>query len=106
MPRPPPCTNTKDKAADEEEERGKKDEDHFIEALQALFALTSINDAYASLEAVVMTLKQLARKRVKHTKELKAASARTKRYKETDGSSSWSRASGSGEAHYRSIGAG
>ena len=82
----------KDKAADDDEERRKKDEVRFIEELQALFALTSNDDAHASLEAVVMKLKQLAHELDKHARELKAASARTKRYEETDGSSSRSRA--------------
>ena len=49
--------NTKDKAAGDDEELGQKDDDRFIEEMQALFAPTSIDDAYASLEAVVMKSK-------------------------------------------------
>ena len=82
----------KDKAADDDEERRKKGEDRFIEVLQALFALTSNDSAHASLEAIVMKLKQSARGLDKHARELKAASAKTKRYEETDSSSSRSRA--------------
>ena len=37
----------KDKVVDDDEERRKKDEDRFIEELQALFALTSNDDAHA-----------------------------------------------------------
>ena len=75
--------------------------DRFIEELQAPFKPTSTDDAYASL--TVMKLRQLARELVKHAKELKASLATTYRYKETNGSSSRSRASESAEAHHRNI---
>ena len=77
--------DVKDKAADDDKNGGRMMIASSQE-LQALFAPISIDDVYASLEAVVMKLKKLACELVKRAKELKAASAMTEQYDETDGS--------------------